>query len=740
MQIFNQRQNNQGISRYKLLSGNAGVGSIVTTKSGYYILISDINKWEFIRASNARIGDIIKDQFKLPVDWYKESQKDIVNNLGVELVDDERFVEFLKKDKDLKNLLCLGAIPHLSLNDSFNSINIKDNPIIARLKEKGIDKKPTDFTVPGTHFPKWFRNRHGELREYKDWKRDWIKVQKLADFFAPPRDANDAYTNSDGSRKRRKVSSTSDLTIEECRELIQQNMILICENGHLSDIPWSRYLKWKTENKLTNKKDNASDLFSKIDPCCDSPKLKWTENKNKSEGYASIFIECTNTRCLIGSGIDDKRPKINLEGVNNLKPICPGHRPWEMSLENDNDNVPYDMNCCDSNGRRSTMQVALVTGNNVYFANTFSSIYMPIELVKGITKEMDQLLKICNQRYERVADSNKSPRDWAERKIDIDFLDENGIKGDKITFLAKLKELFIRSHEERPEEDEDLHEVYRWQEYQVLTTNSSKTEKGLSFNNMELTKELSGWFKSIKKVEELKVTSVQLDFTRVSPNERVVGSDGNVVRNAGKEIFSISSDEVYIIPAVENFGEGIFFQFDDNTINKWLEENALDLSDHISPLLPTPDGSSGNGIRQKINQTRGKSILVHTFSHLIMRELEFSCGYPTASLKERLYISPRMSGVLIYTAEGSEGSMGGLVWQVQSDNMSNLIEKAFERAFDCSSDPLCWESEGQGVFNLNLAACFSCALVSETACEERNLGLDRRILVDPNFGFFKSLT
>jgi hypothetical protein len=52
---------------------------------------------------------------------------------------------------------------------------------------------------------------------------------------------------------------------------------------------------------------------------------------------------------------------------------------------------------------------------------------------------------------------------------------------------------------------------------------------------------------------------------------------------------------------------------------------------------------------------------------MMMRELEFSCGYPTASLKERLYISTnaekQMSGLLIYTAEGSEGSMGGLVSQ-----------------------------------------------------------------------------
>lgn len=126
-----------------------------------------------------------------------------------------------------------------------------------------------------------------------------------------------------------------------------------------------------------------------------------------------------------------------------------------------------------------------------------------------------------------------------------------------------------------------------------------------------------------------------------------------------------------------------------------------------------------------------------------MRELEFSCGYPTASLKERLYISSNndknMSGVLIYTAEGSEGSMGGLVSQGEPFKILEIIRKSLSRSSNCSSDPLCWESEGQGVFELNLSACFSCSLVAETACEEMNLGLDRRVLVDENFGYFKDI-
>ena len=114
-----------------------------------------------------------------------------------------------------------------------------------------------------------------------------------------------------------------------------------------------------------------------------------------------------------------------------------------------------------------------------------------------------------------------------------------------------------------------------------------------------------------------------------------------------------------------------------------------------------------------------------------------------ASLKERLYISDglrkQMSGVLIYTAEGSEGSMGGLVSQGVPEKIIEIIKNGLERSINCSSDPLCWESEGQGIFDLNLAACFSCSLVAETACEEMNLGLDRRVLVDVDFGYFAKM-
>jgi hypothetical protein len=269
--------------------------------------------------------------------------------------------------------------------------------------------------------------------------------------------------------------------------------------------------------------------------------------------------------------------------------------------------------------------------------------------------------------------------------------------------------------------------------------------KGLRFNDIQLPNELINIFKKIKQVEELKVTNVQLDFTRVKPKERIVVNGEVKESSSGQNIFSIDSKELFTLPANESLGEGLFFEFSNEHIDKWITENVVVLANRFEKYLkevPNPN-SQGLSSKMKIFNNKYKHFLIHSFSHMMMRELEFSCGYPTASLKERLYISTNpekeMSGLLIYTAEGSEGSMGGLVSQGEPEKVLEIIKKGLERSVNCSSDPLCWESDGQGIFDLNLSACFSCSLVAETACEEMNLGLDRRVLVDEEFGYFKSI-
>jgi hypothetical protein len=140
-------------------------------------------------------------------------------------------------------------------------------------------------------------------------------------------------------------------------------------------------------------------------------------------------------------------------------------------------------------------------------------------------------------------------------------------------------------------------------------------------------------------------------------------------------------------------------------------------------------------------------VLIHTFSHILMRQLSYECGYSAASLRERLFVFPDRAGVLIYTADGdSEGSLGGLVRQGHPDRLEKTIVAALERASWCSNDPICREMSGHGPGKSNRAACHACSLVSETSCTELNALLDREVVIGEGRaathglkGFFRSI-
>lgn len=764
MKVLKQNQYNQGVGKYKLLSSTSGVGSIITTKLGSYVLISDINQWKFIEWVNSRVK-FIRSTHTDDKSVFEISEKEI-SNRGLDFIKDQRFINFIKSEKHFDNLVCLVGIPHMALEENFNTpkwtkkINnqtLPSHPIAVALNNTGENYigAYSNYQIQGIHFPKWFKNKKGDLKKIDDWKKIWIDECRnhngilTLEHFAPPRDGKDfikAYKS--------KNKEGTEITIREYKTLEQTNLILICPNGHLSDIPWANYLRWKTEKYLRVRKDddNGEDLLSneKVGPCCSNPKLKWTESKTKSEGYGSIYIECNS--CGLGSGSDKDKPKINLEGINSLEPYCIGQKPWEIDLDNPTI-IPYE-NCFKRNepGKREKMQVALVTANNVYYANGFSSLFIPMHLAENKSKEIIDALKIIEERYNKRNSANAiTKEDYWDKKIEDDFdefLSDNGIvvTVDKENFKNQLKSVFLNVISEI---NADKHEEYRWQEYRCFSQNSLidglDDNKGLRFKEIKLPNELTDFFKKIQQVEELKVTNVQLDFTRVKPKERIVVNGEVQESSSGQNIFSIDSKELYTLPANETLGEGLFFEFSNDKINSWVSENISELENRLGKYLNTIPDSNSQGLssKMKIYNNKYKHFLIHSFSHMMMRELEFSCGYPTASLKERLYISTnpekQMSGLLIYTAEGSEGSMGGLVSQGEPEKILEIIKKGLERSINCSSDPLCWESEGQGIFDLNLSACFSCSLVAETACEEMNLGLDRRVLVDGEFGYFKSI-
>ena len=122
-------------------------------------------------------------------------------------------------------------------------------------------------------------------------------------------------------------------------------------------------------------------------------------------------------------------------------------------------------------------------------------------------------------------------------------------------------------------------------------------------------------------------------------------------------------------------------------------------------------------------------VLMHTFAHLMIKQMSMSSGYSSSAIRERIYFGDKMAGILLYTGSSDkEGSLGGLVELGNIDQMTNLMRDAFQEALVCTNDPECMSNLPAGK-NSNGAACHSCCMISETACENGNRMLDRGLAV-----------
>ena len=124
-------------------------------------------------------------------------------------------------------------------------------------------------------------------------------------------------------------------------------------------------------------------------------------------------------------------------------------------------------------------------------------------------------------------------------------------------------------------------------------------------------------------------------------------------------------------------------------------------------------------------------------AHLLLQSVSLRCGYPAASIRERIYVDEQRwrAGFLLYTASpDAEGTLGGLV--AEARRVETHLAAALESTRLCSNDPVCALHEPGTSFErrwLHGAACHGCALVAETSCEMRNEYLDRA-LVAPVIG------
>ena len=193
------------------------------------------------------------------------------------------------------------------------------------------------------------------------------------------------------------------------------------------------------------------------------------------------------------------------------------------------------------------------------------------------------------------------------------------------------------------------------------------------------------------------------------------------------------------LPAVEVFGEGIFLKFDEQVVRAW------EARDGVNVRASTLRSRLAKSIYAQWLEAKptARFIALHTFAHLLMRQLSFDAGYSASSLRERIYVAPHdsdmpMCGVLIYTSAGdSEGSLGGLARLGEAEKLTPTLVRMLTEGQWCSLDPVCSEAAAQGPDGLSLAACHACTLASETSCVSSNVLLDRRLLVDPEFGLMR---
>lgn len=540
------------------------------------------------------------------------------------------------------------------------------------------DKKKV---ASANYFPEWMYCPNCErFKHIKDWWRGWKQTLErfnehaIGEKFIKPK-CFKCYEEAKLKDRRKKYF-----------ELEQVRFIMTAPNGEIRDLPWER---WNLAEKNIN--DDSADGgnirldFTRL--CCDNQDLRYLRSETFSD-LAGIRIKCVNKDC------SSNGREVTLAGLFGLR-IGQNEKQFKPVIR---------------------------TSNSVYYSISINSIYLPKKIEEISTDDKISIRNSIASGLEREMIYRIYTR-YTKETID-DFIDNKN-----------------ESHFE-PEIQ------YRFKEYKFILENPNyndeENKSNLRYENQNKSSLKDYNINTLIKVKRLKLTTVQTAYTRQEPFDKdLFIREGDAQTPIKIKYTSTQAINTQYLLAAESFGEGIFIDLDKNKVDEWFVKhfneteafqkriNPLWKRFLLSEILPSDKFSDQKHL--------AKFILLHTLSHLLIKEMEFLCGYSSTSLNERLFVdSENMQGVLIYTVAGSEGSYGGLINQSNPESFKKILQSALYRSRDCASDPVCYHSDGQGIGGLNLAACYSCSLLPETSCEELNRLLDRAILIDEQFGFFKN--
>ena len=219
-------------------------------------------------------------------------------------------------------------------------------------------------------------------------------------------------------------------------------------------------------------------------------------------------------------------------------------------------------------------------------------------------------------------------------------------------------------------------------------------------------------------VEDFPVTTATFGFSRVDyrPNRCQLNPFPPDRDHGGK--YPVFVDLVQ--------ADALLIRLDPKLVLRWLERNGH------SPRLPQGTGDqqllersffvdllNGVPLRETLRADRAEArmvfVLLHTLSHLAVRQAALLCGLDATSLSE--YILPRALTFALYCNHRFGATIGALT-SLYEQSLNEWLRSIIE-SDRCVYDPVCADAGG---------SCHSCSHLTETSCRFFNLNLSRSVL------------
>ncbi|WP_429066527.1 DrmB family protein [Aeromonas bestiarum] len=458
-------------------------------------------------------------------------------------------------------------------------------------------------------------------------------------------------------------------------DAVPARFLLACRDGHLDDFPWHYFVHG----------GNSS---------CKGT-LRFYES-GASLQTENLWVKCDT--CETSRSLAQAFGKAGKENL----PACRGRHPHLDHFDNE----------CDEEAR-----AVLLGATNSWFPITLSALAIP-------QSNVSPLHQIIIDYWDDFADVE----DLSELKGILKALKKRGEAKGIEKHEPESVWSAIEAHQAGGGQEAVNEADIKGPEWDVLTEANPPTDYPHFMSKKAGTpSKFEGHISRVLLLERLREVNALLGFTRVEAPEESGDPDERPQRA------NLSRNKPDWVPANQVHGEGIFIQFDEEAIVAW---ESIDAVKHVDKMLR--GGHTGWRNSRHLDPNEGypgiRYAMLHTLSHLLIRELALECGYNAASIRERIYAdttgdSPQ-AGILIYTAAAdSDGTLGGLVDLGKPESLGRLLEQALNRSKVCSSDPLCSEHDPEKDRSLHGAACHACSLVAETSCEQGNRYLDRSLLV-----------